>query len=104
MPQITEFVGDLNVTKNASPIFLMTFPPCTLNIGSAMLSNRSCKSENSSRVSLAVVLVYPTMSMNITVRTSDGIIGVLIFVCSYWSLYKVFRSCGCFSCFRVGDF
>lgn len=73
IPHSTAFVGDLNVIRKASPIFLITFPSYLSNSGSEMLSNMSCSWLNSSLLSCAVVFVYPAMSVNITVRTSESI-------------------------------
>lgn len=42
-----------------------------------MLSNRSCSSLTFALLILLVVLVYPTMSRNITVRVSDAIVFVM---------------------------
>lgn len=70
IPHKTAFVGDLNVIRKASPIFLMTLPPYFENRGREILSKVSCSLVNSSLLNCAVVFVYPTMSVNMTVRIS----------------------------------
>ena len=72
MPHEIAFVGDLKITRKASPIFFTTCPLNSLKMGIVTWSKNSWNKTREPRVLVEVRFVKPATSMNMIVAVSDG--------------------------------